>query len=49
MVIPIQAARKSKDTLKNIGAIVAYYKFNEGHQIFSVTLNILQQFIYKNC
>jgi predicted esterase len=45
MVVPIQAARKAKDALKNIGAIVAYHEFNGGHKISSVTLNILQQFL----
>ncbi|MGP0128258.1 MAG: alpha/beta hydrolase [cyanobacterium endosymbiont of Rhopalodia musculus] len=49
MVVPIQAARKAKDALTDIGAMVEYHEFNGGHEISSITLAILQQFIQKKC
>ena len=49
MVVPIQAARQANNTLTDIGAMVEYHEFNGGHEISSITLAILQQFIKKIC
>ncbi|MFM7573092.1 MAG: alpha/beta hydrolase [Snowella sp.] len=44
-VVPIEAARQTRDALNRINAKIEYHEFNMGHEIPQIVLNLVEKFI----
>jgi phospholipase/carboxylesterase len=46
-LLPIDWARRSRDTLQSLGANLEYHEFNMGHQINEESLNVVNDWLIK--
>lgn len=46
-MLPVDWARRSRDTLQNLQAVVEYHEFNMGHQVTAESLNVIATWLEK--
>jgi phospholipase/carboxylesterase len=46
-MLPVEWARRSRDTLQNLGADVEYHEFHMGHQVTAESLNVIATWLEK--
>jgi len=46
-MLPVDWARRSRDTLQNLEAEVEYHEFNMGHQVTAESLNVISSWLEK--
>lgn len=46
-MLPVDWARRSRDTLETLGADVEYYEFNMGHQVTADSLHVIASWLEK--
>ena len=46
-LLSVDWARRSRDTLQNLGADVEYHEFNMGHQVTAETLDVISMWLEK--
>jgi phospholipase/carboxylesterase len=47
LVVPIEAARQTRDALNGINAKIEYHEFNMGHEIPQIVLTLVEKFIRR--
>ncbi len=47
LVVPIQAARKTRDRLNAIATQVEYHEFDMGHEVPQIVLNLVEKFVKR--
>lgn len=47
LVVPIEAARQTRDALNGINAKIEYHEFNMGHEIPQIVLTLVKKFIRR--
>lgn len=47
MVVPLNAARKARTTLTNLGVAVEYQEFNMGHEVTLEVLSLMRSFVLQ--